>query len=106
MDQAALNKLSFIPLGTFHERKGITVIATRQQADANGLRFDMSWACITLEVRLSLSAVGFLTAVTASLALAGISVNPVSAFYHDHLFVPYGKKEQALEVLMALSPSG
>ena len=39
---------------------------------------------ITLTVRSSLEAVGLLAAITARLADAGISVNAVSAFHHDH----------------------
>jgi hypothetical protein len=43
--------------------------------------------------------VGFLAAITGRLADAGISVNPVSAFYHDHLFVPEHKADEALHHL-------
>lgn len=105
IDQAAFERLPFIPLGTFQEHEGITIIATRRQASDQGLECDMSWACITLGVQSSLTAVGFLAVITSRLAHAGISVNPVSAFHHDHLFVPWEKKERALEVLNELGRS-
>jgi uncharacterized protein len=105
VDQATFDALPFVPLGTFHEREGISIIATQQQAGDSGLAFDASWACITLEIHSSLSAVGFLAVVTAHLARAGISVNPISAYYHDHLFVPWEEKERALHALVALSRS-
>ena len=44
-------------------------------------------------------AVGFLAAITARLANAGISVNAVSAFHHDHLFVPERRAGEALRLL-------
>jgi uncharacterized protein len=105
VDQATFDALPFMPLGMFHEREGISIIVTQQQAGDSGLAFDASWACITLEIHSSLSAVGFLAVVTTHLARAGISVNPISAFYHDHLFVPWAKKEGALQALIALSRS-
>ncbi len=105
IDQAAFDALPFIPLGTFHEREGISIIVTQQQASDSALAFDTSWACITLEIHSLLSAVGFLAVITAHLARVGISVNPVSAFYHDHLFVPWDKRACALEALIALSRS-
>jgi hypothetical protein len=37
------------------------------------------------------------------LADAGISVNAVSAFYHDHLFVPDHRAEEALCLLPKMS---
>ena len=58
---------------------------------------------ITLTVHSSLEAVGFLGAIATQLAAAGISVNPVSAFYHDHLFVPEGRTEEAMQVLGRIS---
>ena len=54
---------------------------------------------ITLAVHSSLEAIGFLAAITAQLADAGISVNAVSAFYHDHLFVPEHRASEALQLL-------
>ena len=57
---------------------------------------------ITLSVHSSLDAVGFLAAVTAKLATAGMGVKPASAFYHDHLFVPAGPAEGAMRLLAEL----
>ena len=58
---------------------------------------------ITLEVHSSLEAVGFLAAITARLAAAGIGVNPVSACFHDHLFVPAERAEDAMSILEGLA---
>jgi len=66
--QAACKRLSFRPLGNFREHEGITLIITEEQARQAGLRYDSSWACIPLTVHSSLSAVGFLAALTGSLA--------------------------------------
>jgi len=94
-----LRKLTFDPLCTFWEQEGVTIIATQEEAVENGLPFDELWACITLTVHSALTAVGFLAAITGRLAQAGISVNPVSAYYHDHLFVPWDRREETLGIL-------
>ena len=54
---------------------------------------------ITLNIHSSLEAVGFLAALLPLLAAAGIGVNPVSAYFHDHLFVPAERAEAALAIL-------
>ena len=105
VDQDAYDKLAFEPLGKFLEQEGITVIATQQQARDNGLSFDAIWAYITLTVHSSLSAVGFLATLTGRLAQAGISVNVVSAYYHDHLFVPWESRWKVMDILEELSRS-
>ena len=51
----------------------------------------------------SLDAVGFLAVITSALAKAGIGVNPVSAYFHDHLFVAEADAEEALAVLQGLA---
>ena len=58
---------------------------------------------ITLTVHSSLEAVGFLAAIAGRLAEAGISVNAVSAYYHDHLFVPEHRADEALRLLQNMS---
>ena len=37
------------------------------------------------------------------MAALGIAVNPVSGFYHDHLFVPEDRAEEALAVLQSFT---
>ena len=51
----------------------------------------------------SLDAIGLTAAVAGELAEHGISANVVAASYHDHIFVPRDKAEQALKLLVALS---
>jgi len=47
--------------------------------------------------------VGFMAAVTTRLATAGLGINPVSGFYHDHLFVPDGKEDRVVQMLKDLA---
>ena len=91
---AALN-----PLLTFREQEGTTLAILREEAEASGLRHAFASRLITLTVHSALDAVGFLAAITARLADAGISVNAVSAFHHDHLFVPADRADEAMALL-------
>lgn len=91
------------PLMLFREREGITLIVRREDAEQAGLPYQFVARLITLSVLSALDAVGFLAAVTTCLAGAGISVNAVSAFHHDHLFVPEAQAEQAMRVLEEMS---
>jgi uncharacterized protein len=87
------------PLATFREAEGLSAILERSTAERLGLATSRAFRLITLEVHSSLDAVGFLAAVTAKLAGAGIPCNAVSAFFHDHLFVPAADAERALALL-------
>lgn len=58
---------------------------------------------VTLNVHSSLEAVGFMAAVTRKLTERGIGCNPVSGYFHDHLFVPQGREEETLEVLSEMA---
>ena len=105
VSEEAYEGFSFRPLGFFREREGMSVILSEEQAIQAGLPYESTWACISLTVHSSLSAGGFLAAISARLAQAGISVNAVSAFYHDHLFVAWASRESAMVVLKELSHS-
>ncbi|MHA1960718.1 MAG: ACT domain-containing protein [Candidatus Thorarchaeota archaeon] len=91
------------PLMTFEEVEGTTVIVTKDFADDNGLVYDAVWGMITLSVHSDLEAIGLLAAVTKVLAKEGIPVNAVSAYYHDHLFVPVDEVQAAVAILDDLS---
>lgn len=91
------------PVHIFREREGTAFVVRREEAESVGLPYQFASRLITLDVHSSLDAVGFLAAITARLAEAGISVNPVSAFYHDHLFVPDQRAVEALHHLQSMS---
>ncbi len=99
VDSAAYEHLAVTPVGMFREREGITLIIDQQQADQAQLGYTDLWACITLNIHSALTAVGFMAAVSSKLAAAGLSVNPVSAYYHDHLFVLWAERGRAMQVL-------
>ncbi len=91
------------PLLTFREQEGTTLVISHEAAERAGLRYQFASRLITLTVHSALDAVGFLAVVTSRLADAGISVNAVSAFYHDHLFVPADRADGALAVLQEMA---
>ena len=91
------------PICIFQEKEGISAICRRSAAQRLGIPASGCFRQITLTVHSSLDAVGFLAAVTAELAGAGIACNPISAFHHDHLFVPQADARRALGVLRRLS---
>ncbi|MBN2042602.1 MAG: ACT domain-containing protein [Candidatus Aenigmarchaeota archaeon] len=98
-------KLDKEPVLFFREREGITVIISKEEAESKSLEYSGVWGMITLSVHSDLHAVGFLAEISRHLAEAGISLNVVSGYYHDHLFVPYGKTGKAMDILESLSGS-
>ena len=87
----------------FRESEGDTLILLEEEARAADLLAVFPSRMITLNVHSSLDAIGFLAAITARLAAAGMGVNPVSGYFHDHLFVPADRAEEAMTVLRALA---
>ena len=61
------------------------------------------WARITLKIHSSLSSVGLTAVVAASLADRRIPSNVIASTFHDHLFVPWNRRDEALGALHALS---
>ena len=87
----------------FRESEGITVIVTLDVAQSLGLEYFFPCRMVTLNVTSSLEAVGFMAVVATRLAERNMGVNPVSGFYHDHLFVPIGREDEAIQVLDELA---
>jgi len=94
-----LSALKMEPLFVFKEEEGVTIIIEKCHADSESLDYDDVWSWIALTIHSSLSAVGFLAAITGKLAENCISVNVVSAYFHDHLFIPQIKARLAMQVL-------
>lgn len=87
----------------FKETEGITVIVSREYATTHNIDFFFPCKMITLNVTSSLEAVGFMAVIATKLAENNMGVNPVSGFYHDHLFIPLGREQEAVEVLNRLA---
>lgn len=93
--------------GVFQEEEGITIIfveALKSIVEQRTKKHLVGpFAKITLNVNSDLLAVGFLAKITDELAKEEISVNAVSAYYHDHLFIEESKKAKAMEILTKIS---
>lgn len=89
------------------EKEGLTVIFKEAiLQEAKGLTDEKiigPFAKITLSANSDLLAVGFLAKITAALAKEGVSANALSAYHHDHLFVPYENRAKALVALKKLA---
>lgn len=91
------------PLASFQEAEGLTLTLPADNADQAQLPYDGKFKQITLTVHSSLEAGGLTAAVAAKLTEHGISANVVAAYYHDHIFVPIEKADQALAALKEFS---
>ena len=86
-------------IATFKETEGHTLIILKNEAIKNNLSFYFISAWITLGIDSSLDSVGLTSAFSTKLAKAGISCNVVAAYNHDHIFVPYKKKDKVMKIL-------
>ena len=91
-------------IGTFREDEGVTAIVSSEVADELGID-GADFARIALMVYSDLEGVGLTAAVSGALAEAGITCNMVSAFHHDHVFVPLSRGEKGLQILLNLASS-
>ncbi len=72
---------TLVPLGTFREAEGLTVIVPEEVALGAGLTILFRSAWITLTVHSDLLAVGLTAGVATALAQAGIPCNMVCLLY-------------------------
>eukprot|EP00804_Cyclotella_cryptica_P026296 CCRYP_007647-RA/>CCRYP_007647-RA protein AED:0.00 eAED:0.00 QI:49/1/1/1/0/0/2/432/127 len=88
---------------TVAEDEGPTVIAPHAALQAAGVDPGAQWARISLTVHSDLAAVGLTAAFARALADRGISANVVAGFHHDHIFVPWLRRLDAMTALQELS---
>jgi uncharacterized protein len=94
--------LPFLPFATVAEDEGLTVIANLAALRSAGLQSE-PWARISLTVHSDLAAVGLTAAFASALAGVGISANVIAGVHHDHIFVQWDRREDAMVALKALS---
>jgi len=85
-------------IAVVHEDEGVTLVRPTAESAVDAM------ACITLTVHSSLQAVGLTAAVATALAERGIACNVVAGFHHDHLFVPWARRTDAIAALTELAP--
>lgn len=90
-------------LAVFVEQEGISLVVPQELADAHALSYEGLYRCLKLGVHSSLAAVGLTAAVAGCLAAERISANVIAAYYHDYVFVPVAKADQAERALRRLS---
>jgi uncharacterized protein len=92
-------------IGTFQEQEGLTIIAPKDKADANGWPYHFVASWITLTVHSALDAVGLTAAFSTALAKANISCNVMAGVHHDHIFVGVNDAAAAMDALQLLASS-
>lgn len=94
--------LPFAPFATVAEVEGLTLVALLEDLVGAGLASE-PWGRISLTIHSDLAAVGLTAAFSAALAREGISCNVIAGLHHDHLFVPWERRSDALRALEALA---
>jgi len=92
-----------MPFATITEAEGLTLVASADDLTRAGLAPGPLWARINLTIHSDLSAAGLTAAFADALARQGVSANVIAGFYHDHLFVPWDRRHDALSALRALT---
>ena len=90
-------------IAAFREAEGLTLYCDFAAAEAAGLPVLFKAAWITMSVESALDAVGFTAAFAAALAEAGIACNVMAGARHDHLFVPWERRDEAMAALRGLA---
>ncbi|MFY0687123.1 MAG: ACT domain-containing protein [Cyclobacteriaceae bacterium] len=88
------------------EEEGITLVLPKMVADHHDIAYDFIASWITLKVHSSLESVGLTALFSTALANHDISCNVIAGYFHDHLFVRYDERDQAMKVLNEIAKAG
>jgi uncharacterized protein len=89
-----------VPFAVIREDEGVTIIMPLAVLNQHNLTSE-AWAKISLTIHSSLSAVGLTAAIATALGKENISANVVAGYYHDHFFVQWDRRYDALKALAA-----
>ena len=87
------------PIASFNEKEGLTLVVKKEIAKFNNLEFKGTFKCISLNLISSLTSVGLTALISKVLADNEISANIYAGYYHDHIFVPLEKANDAFKLL-------
>jgi hypothetical protein len=87
------------PLASIQDKEGLSLVIERGTAELAGLPTGSVFRRISLDIHSSLEAVGLTAAISTKLTEKGISANIIAGFYHDHVFVPLSRANEALQAL-------
>lgn len=85
------------------EDEATTRIVEQSIADAHKLPYTFVAAWITCTIESDLEAVGMTAAISGALAEADIPCNVLAGSRHDHLLVPWDRRDEAVAILSALA---
>ncbi len=93
-------------IATVREVEGLTLVVEESALVVSlGLRVLFRSRWITLNVHSDLEAVGLTAAFSSKLGESGISCNVLAGAFHDHIFVPVDRAEEAILRLKELQSS-
>jgi len=85
------------------EKEGITAVFSEDVEENLRLysqkKFEGPFCLITFSAATSLNATGITAAASSALAKEKIPANVIAGYYHDHVLVPYERKDAAMAVL-------
>ena len=87
------------PIASFNEKEGLTLVVKKESAKLNNLEFNDTFKCISLNLISTLTSIGLTALISKVLADNEISANIYAGYYHDHIFVPLEKANDALKLL-------
>jgi hypothetical protein len=85
------------------EDEATTKVVEQTVADEHGLPYTFIAAWITCTIESDLEAVGMTAAISRALADRDIACNVLAGSRHDHLLVPWQRRDDAIAVLSALA---
>jgi hypothetical protein len=101
-DKAVISTVINHVVCIFRETEGVTAIITEEAANELELPVEFTAAWITLEAETELTDIGITAAFSKALGERGISCNVFAPIHHDHIFVPWENRDEALEILEKL----